>query len=696
MRLGTVLLVALWAHSLVAAQPLHFENDIVPILGRYGCNSSGCHGKAEGQGGFKLSVFGSDPDADFMAIVMEMRGRRVLASAPEESLLLRKGSGRMAHGGGTKLAYRGEDYQVLREWVAAGMPRGASDAPFVTSVRVEPPARTMEQKGSQQLRVLALYSDGSQKDVTRHARFQTNDESVATVTPAGSVSTRETPGEAAVMAGYQGEVGLFRVLVPQPGARNNNSKPQFNFIDTHVDAKLANLNIAPSEICDDADYLRRAFLDMTGTLPSPDQTRRFLADKNTNKRHKLIEFLIGQPEYADLWALRWADLLRVDREPLGHVNAFAYYSWIRESIAGNKPLDQFARELVTAEGPGADVGPSHFFKVVPKPGDAANTVSQVFLGVRLTCAECHHHPFDRWRQSDYYGMAAFFNPGVVKHPRTQATIHAHALGTTMPMTAHQHDKRLVLADWMAQPDNPYFARNMANRIWAWMLGRGLVEPVDDVRATNPPSNAELLDALALYLVRNNFDARKLIILIADSRTYQTSTAPNASNEKDDRNYSRAYFKRPDAEVLLDMICQVLGVPEKFQGSPTAARAVQVWDSKVRHDFLKRFGRPSRVTACECERTREPSVSQVLNLLNSALIQDKITHEGGTVAQWVRQTGHDDELIQEMYLRFYSRLPTAAEQATALAHLRKAPTARRAAVEDLAWAMLNSSEFLFNH
>ena len=696
MRLGMVATVLLWAQSLCAAQPLHFENDILPILGRHGCNSSGCHGKAEGQGGFKLSVFGSDPDADFMAIVMEMRGRRVFASVPEESLLLRKGSGRMAHGGGTKLAFRGEDYLVIRDWVTSGMPRGASDAPFVTSLHIEPPSRTMGQKASQQLVVFARYSDGSQKDVTRHARFQTNAESVATVTPGGLTTTLEAPGEAAIMAGYQGEVGLFRVLVPQPGSQKINKQPQFNFIDKHVDAKLANLNVLPSEICSDSDFLRRAFLDITGTLPTPDQTRRFLTDKSPTKRQKTIESLIIQPEYADMWAMRWADLLRVDREPLGHQNAFAYYTWIRDSIATNKPLDQFARELVTAEGPSADVGPAHFYKVVTKPGDIASTLSQVLLGVRITCAECHHHPFDRWRQSDYYGMTAFFNPGTVKHPRTQAVIHAHALGTAMPATTPQGDKRLVLADWMARTDNPFFARNMANRIWAWMLGKGLVEPVDDVRATNPPSNAELLDALAHYLITNNYDARKLITLIASSRVYQTSVTPNSSNEKDDRNFSRGYFKRPDAEVLLDMICQTLGVPEKFQGSPTAARAVQVWDSKVRHDFLKRFGRPSRVTACECERTREPSVSQVLNLLNSTLIQDKITHEGGNISLLTRRIADDNELIGEMYLRFYSRLPSETERAAALSHLKKSSAGRRQAAEDLAWAMLNSSEFLFNH
>ncbi|MBN9121418.1 MAG: DUF1549 domain-containing protein [Planctomycetes bacterium] len=679
-----------------AADAFHFENDILPILSRHGCNSSGCHGKAEGQGGFKLSVFASDPDADYTALTKEGRGRRVFPARPEESLLLRKGTGRTAHGGGTKLPFGGEDYRTLRDWIAAGMPVGSPDAPRLVSLRVEPVERVMSQKGEQQLKVFAKYSDGAEKDVTRHARFQSNAESVAAVSAAGLVTTRDVPGEAAVMAGYLGEVGMFRVMVPRPGAPADNNLPQFNFIDKLVDAKLAKLNVAPSGLCDDADFLRRVYLDLTGTLPTPDEARKFLADTDKDKRAKLVGALLERPEFADLWALRWADLLRVDRQPLGHQRAHLYYKWIRDSIAANKPFDEFARELVTAEGPATEVGPVNFFKVVTKPGEAAGTVSQVFLGVRIACAECHHHPFDRWKQSDYYGMSAFFSAGATTHPRTKKDVFAHALGTDMPAANPLGDRRVPLAEWMTKPDNPFFARNLANRVWAWTLGRGLVEPVDDVRATNPPSNPELLDALAKYLVDNKYDVRKLIVLITSSRVYQTSAAPNATNEKDERNFSRAYFKRPDAEVLCDMISQALGVPEKFQGSPGVTRAVQLWDSKARSDFLKLFGRPSRVTACECERTREPSVSQVLNLLNSAEIQAKLTHEAGAVAKLVRARPDDAKLVEELYLTFFSRPPTADETAAGVKHLKKYPNNRRAAAEDLAWALLNSTEFLFNH
>jgi hypothetical protein len=678
-----------------AAEPFHFENDVLPILSRYGCNASGCHGKAEGQGGFKLSVFASDPEADHAAVVKEARGRRVFPARPEESLLLRKGTGRAPHGGGSKLPF-GEDYNLLRDWIAAGTPLGAPDAPRVTSLRVEPTERVMTPGGTETLRVFAKYSDGVEKEVTRHARFQSNSEAVAGVTANGLVTARDVPGEAAVMAGYLGEVALFRVMVPRPGERAKNGLPQFNLIDKLVDAKLAKLNVGPSGLCSDEDYLRRVFLDLIGTLPTPAEARAFLDSKDNDKRAKLVLSLLERPEYADLWALRWADLLRVDRQPLGHQRAHLYYKWIRDSIAANKPFDEFARELVTAEGPATEVGPANFFKVVTKPGEVASTVSQVFLGVRITCAECHHHPFDRWKQSDYYGMSAFFTGGSTQHPRTKKEVYAYALGTDMPAANPSGDRRVTLAEWMTRPDNPFFARNLANRVWAWTLGRGLVEPVDDVRATNPPSNPELLTALAQYLTDNRYDVKKLLVLITSSRVYQTSATPNPTNAKDERNFSRAYFKRPDAEVLCDMIAQALGVPDKFQGSPGVSRATQLWDSKARSDFLKLFGRPSRVTACECERTREPSVSQVLNLLNSTDLQAKLTHEAGTVASLVRTQKDDAKLTEEMYLQFLARRPTAKERDAATAHLRKYPDNRRAAAEDLAWALLNSTEFLFNH
>jgi hypothetical protein len=711
---GKKLVVAVTVEATRQARNYHFENDITPLLNRYGCNSSGCHGNAEGQNGFKLSVFGFDPVFDYTALVKESRGRRVLASAPENSLFLAKASGSIAHGGGVRIPKGTHDYNTIKGWIAAGMPMGDPKAPRVVAIRVEPGERQLERRGQQQLRIIARTSDGREFDATHHARFQSNNDGLAAVNVFGLVSAGDVPGEAAVMASFMAQVDIFRAIIPRPEKIASYPKlPENNFIDALVHAKLKKLNILPSDLCDAPDFLRRASLDIIGTLPTPDEARKFLADKAPDKRAKLVDRLLDRPEYADYWALKWADLLRVDRQALGHKRAYAYYRWLRESLAANQPLDQFARELVTAEGPLDQVGPANFYKVVTKPGEAASTLSQVLLGVRIACAECHHHPFDRWSQTDYYGMQAFFTPlglrnagrgeflqaagdPVTKHPRTGETVHAHALATSMPEKSTEGDRRAALADWLTRPDNPWFARNLANRTWAYFLGRGLIEPVDDVRATNPPTNSELLDALAKHLVDSKFDGKHLIRTITASRTYQLATKPNATNDKDEQNYSRALFRRLDAEVLLDMVSQATGIPEKFQNHPAGTRAVQLWDSKVNHYFLKVFGRPVRLSACECERNHQPSVSQVLHLLNSPELQAKLSHEGGMVANLVNSMKDDAALAEELYLTFYSRPPTERERANAVTFLTRDPQKRRQAAEDLAWSLLNSLEFIFNH
>jgi hypothetical protein len=692
----------------------HFENDILPILSRFACNSSGCHGKAEGQNGFKLSVFGFDPPADFNALVKESRGRRVFVSAPEQSLLLTKVCGTVAHGGGLRIPRTSADYDTLRGWVGAGVPQGSPDAPKVTAVRVEPHERVLAMHSGQQLRVVARYSDGREVDVTPHAKFQSNNESLASVNPLGLVMAGEVPGEGAIMASYMNAVDVFRAVVPRTETiAKYPDFPTQNFIDPLVSAKLRKLNVLPSELCDDSDYLRRVYLDVIGTLPTAEEARRFLTDKRPDRRAKLVDGLLARPEFADYWALKWADLLRVDRQALGHKRAYSYYQWIRASFAENKPLDKFTRELLVAEGPLGEVAPASFYKVVTKPGDSASTLAQVFLGVRIACAQCHHHPFDRWGQDDYYGMQAYFAPLSLRgkpgsemmaaagdpattHPRTGARITAHALGTAMPPADPKGDRRVVLADWMTAPANPWFARNMANRTWAHFLGRGIVEPVDDVRATNPPTNPELLDALAKHLVDSKYDFRQLVRAITASRVYQLSSKPNATNEKDEQNYSRALLKRVDAEVLLDMVCQASGVPEKFEGVPAGTRAVQLWDSKVRHYFLKVFGRPQRVSACECERVTEPGVAQVLHFLNSPEIHAKLAHERGTVARLLLREKDDGRVVDELYLTAFSRLPTDDEKKNGVDYLKKDPAKRRQAAEDLAWSLLNSLEFVFNH
>jgi Protein of unknown function (DUF1549)/Protein of unknown function (DUF1553) len=690
----------------------HFENDIQPILSRFGCNSAGCHGNSGGQNGFKLSVFAFDPPADYSALVKETRGRRIMPASPESSLLLAKPSGRLPHGGGIRIRFGSDEYEMLRSWIAAGTPLGDPSAPKVIAVRVEPKERVMSMKSQQQMRVIARRSDGREFDVTAYARYQTNQETLASVSAEGVVSVNDTPGEVAIMASYSNCVDSFRAIVPRPVViANYPAFAAYNFIDGHVITKLKKLNIAPSDLCDDSTFLRRIYLDVIGTLPTANEARRFLADKRADKRERLVDELLDRPEFADYWALKWADTLRVDRQILGPKRAYAYYRWIRESMARNKPFDQFARELLTAEGPLEETGPANFYKVVPKPGETASTVSQVLLGIRIACAECHHHPYDRWSQADYFGMTAFFAPvslkasprgesvqavgdPVTNHPHTGAPIQPYALATKMPDKAPPGDRRIVLAEWMTSPANPWFARNLANRVWAHMLGRGLVEPIDDVRDTNPPSNPELLDALAKHVVDTKFDVKQLIRTIAKSRTYQLSSKPTPSNERDEMNYSRSLFRRIDAEVLLDMVSQTLGVPEKFGGSPPGTRAIQLWDSKVTHYFLKLYGRPQRATACECERNHEPSVSQVLHLLNSPEIHAKLTHERGNIANWIRDKKSDAALVDEIYLTFYCRRPEEGEQRAALAHLQRHAERRRQAAEDLAWTLMNTLEFVF--
>lgn len=691
----------------------NFANDIEPLLSKFGCNSSGCHGKAEGQNGFKLSVFGFDPAADYQALTMQDRGRRVFPAAAEESLLLRKASGRAPHGGGVRLPAGSRQYQIIAEWIAGGLRFGEAGDPRVTGIVVEPRERILGPRSSQQLRVVARYSDGSQADVTRLARFQSNQEGLAAVDETGLVTTSEVPGQVAVMVSFMGEVDLFQAILPRPGASvDSQALTGGNFIDRLVAASLNKLNIAASPPATDAEFLRRVFLDLIGTLPTAAETKQFLSDPSPDKRTRLVDDLLARPEFADFWALKWADLLRVDRAVLGHEGAYAYYRWIHDAVAKNKPLDRFARELLTAEGPLHESPQGYFYRAVPKPGDMASTLSQVFLGVRIACAECHHHPFDRWSQTDYYGLVDYFAPlgrkasprgemivaagePVTKHPRTGESVFAHGLGTPMPEHELSGDRRPALADWLTSPQNPWFARNLANRVWAHFAGRGLVEPLDDVRATNPPTNPELLDALANHLVASRFDLHALIRAITASRTYQLSSQPNDTNERDEQNFSRALFRPLSAEVLLDAVCQTTGVGEKFSGVPGGYRAIQLWDSGVQDYFLRLFGRPVRQTACECERNVDPSAAQVLHFLNSPEIHAKLSHEAGRIKHLTESIGDDGKLAEELYLTIFSRWPDDEERTSAIGYIAKSSD-RRQAAEDLAWSMLNSLEFIFNH
>ena len=694
---------------------VHFENDVLPILSRFGCNTSGCHGKAEGQNGFKLSIFGFDPQADLAALTQEGRGRRTNRTIPENSLLLRKASGGMPHGGGIRIRRNSPEFRVLRDWIKGGAIAGDADVATLVSIQVVPRDARMAMETGQQLQVTAGFSDGQETDVTHLAKFQTNSEALATVDDFGLVTTGDSPGEAAIMASYLGQVDVFRAIVPQPQPNSGSAFPQqpvLNFIDGLVDDKLRKLNIHPTGLCSDSDFLRRAFIDIIGTLPTATEAREFLAASSKNKRAELVDSLVHRKEYADFQALKWSDVLRVDRLTLGHKQAYTYYRWIREAFARNRRFDKFARDVITATGSMTKNPAANLFKVAKKPGEVASTVSQVFMGVRIECAQCHHHPFDQWSQRDYYGMEAFFTQvsfkstpsgqillpnrtTTTKHPRTGDIVQAHALLQNEPSETPDGDRRRLFADWLTADDNKWFARNIVNRVWAQLMGRGIVSPVDDFRLTNPPTNPELLNALAKHFVESGFDLRQLIRTITASRTYQLATTPSAMNEQDEQNYSRALFKLLDAEVRFDMICQVTGSSEKFDGVPAGYRAIELWDSQVPHYFLSLFGRPVRATACECERATQPSVGQVLHVLNSPQIHEKLSSDTGKPAMLEESIRDDEKLVEEIYLMFYSRFPTTDEQVSVSRYLANADN-RRKAVEDVAWSLMNTVEFLFNH
>tara|TARA_R110002072_G_scaffold303109_2_gene493992 strand:+ start:21484 stop:23910 length:2427 start_codon:yes stop_codon:yes gene_type:complete len=694
---------------------IHFENDVLPVLSRFGCNTSGCHGKAEGQNGFKLSIFGFDPHADLTALTQEGRGRRINRTIPESSLLLRKASGGTPHGGGIRIRRNSPEFRVLLDWIKGGAVAGNPRDPSLVSIQVSPQNSRMAMESGQQLQVTASFSDGQKADVTHLAKFQTNSEALATVDDFGLVTTGDSPGEAAIMASYLGQVDVFRAIVPQPQPDSGSSFPQqpvLNFIDGLVDDKLRKLNIHPAGLCSDSDFLRRAFLDIIGTLPTATEAREFLAATSPNKREELVDSLLHREEYADFQALKWSDVLRVDRLTLGHKQAYTYYRWIRQAFARNRPFDEFARDIITATGSLSKNPAANLYKVAKKPGEAASTISQVFMGVRIECAQCHHHPFDQWSQRDYYGMEAFFTQvnfkstpsgqvllpnraTTTRHPRTGDVVQAHALLQEEPGETPDGDRRRLFASWLTAADNKWFARNIVNRIWAQLTGRGIVSPVDDFRLTNPPTNPELLDALATHFVESGFDLHQLIQTITASRTYQLTTTPSAMNEQDEQNYSRALFKRLDAEVRFDMICQVTGSAEKFDGVPAGSRAIELWDSQVPHYFLSLFGRPVRATACECERATQPSVGQVLHVLNSPQIHEKLSSDAGKPAILEASITDDEKLIEEIYLMFYSRFPTTDEQVSVSRYLANADN-RRKAVEDIAWSLMNTVEFLFNH
>ncbi|HTI49481.1 MAG TPA: DUF1549 and DUF1553 domain-containing protein, partial [Planctomycetaceae bacterium] len=691
--------------------PISFEHEIVPILTKARCNSGGCHGKADGQNGFKLSVFGFDPPADHAALVKEARGRRVVLTAPAQSPLILKAAALVPHGGGRKIAVESLHYRRLARWIAEGAPFVEGTAPIV-ALQIEPAEALMLAGETQQLQVTAIDAAGAARCVTAEAEYETNAEPIAQVDPQGLIQAGDVPGEASVLVRYMGQVAICRVTHPQnsvPFVR----PPEASFVDRLVWNKLERLGIHPSEPPDDATFLRRAFLDTIGTLPTQAEAREFLSDATSDKRARLIDRLLTRGEYADYWTLRWSDLLRVDQDRLLPQGAVAMTRWLHRQLAENRPYDEFVREIITARGNTFAEGPAGIYRVLDTPEAASRSFSQLFLGVRIECAQCHHHPFERWGQDDYYALAGFFTgvtnkglpggsqavllkPGTdLKHPRTEEVVGARALGTPAADFTGIADRREILAAWMTASENPYFARVIANRLWAHYFGRGLVEPIDDFRATNPATNEPLLTALAEHLRELKYDLRAFTRTLLNSRVYQLSAATNATNATDLQNFSHAHEKALPAEVLLDAISQATGAPEKFPGWPEGYRAIQIWDNRLPSYFFRIFGRPLRASVCECERSNEPSISQALHLMNSPEIQSKIQSASGR-ARRLAANGQiaPQTIIEELCLATLSRLPSEDEKRLLLAEFARSD--RRAAAEDVLWALLNSKEFLYNH
>jgi hypothetical protein len=698
-------------------RPVDFGQEIVPLLSRMGCNAGGCHGKASGQNGFKLSLFGFDAAFDHAALTKEARGRRIFPAAPDHSLLLLKATGQVPHGGGKRMQRDGSEYQLFRRWIASGTPASAPDAPHVVKLRITPSNCVLKRDSCQQLAVLAEYSDGRIRDVTRQAEYSSNLDVVARVESDGLVRTLQLSGEAAIMARYLGYVAVFRAMVPHGEPLKD--IPEFklyNYIDELTVAKWKKLGLRPSSLADDATFLRRVTLDLCGRLPTVSESRAFLADTSADKRSKLIDWLLDSPDYPAYFAMRWGTILRNSNLAGANNAAYAFHNWIKDMIARNRPYDEFVRGIVAAAGEWQEAPAINWYW--QSRDDQLHQVTadtaQVFLGVRLQCARCHHHPFERWGQDDYYGLAGFFtrlgrksfgepppyfaSANVTtgeKNPLTGKTPEPKYLdGREMKFTP-EDDPRHALVDWMAKPDNPFFARALVNRLWGHFLGRGLFHEVDDQRETNPPSNPELLDALARDFIQHKFDVKHIIRTIVNSRIYQLSSEPTPHNRNDHQNYARYYARRMPAEVFLDAINQVTGTRSNFGGVGSNARAVDLPHEGFGSYFLDTFDRPRRVTSCECERSTGATLAQVLLLANSDEIESKIAAGNGKLALLMKEKKPILDTIEELYLSAYSRRPNAEEMKRTLAHVERAAN-KQQALEDVLWAILNTKEFMFNH
>lgn len=717
-------------NSKAAEKNISFVNDIMPVLTRAGCNMGLCHAKAGGgQNGFQLSLLGFEPSEDYEHIVLESRSRRLSFSSPEQSLLLLKASGQMPHKGGARLLQSSPEYALILDWIRQGVPMDDANSVKLLGMEVQPKKFTLKSHQEQQIKAIARYSDGSTRDVTRLALFESNDKAMAEVSEKGLVKAFDLPGRVSVMVRFQGFVSVSNAAIPL-GETVGSLPASKNFVDDAVFANLRELGIPPSPVCDDATFLRRVTLDIAGRLPTEEEAKTFFAKKSADKRDQWVDELLRSPDYADFFANKWTALLKNRRDDASDMVAnFAFHAWVRDSLLSNKPYDQFVRELLAATGQVIGNPPVAWYKRVKEPKDQIEDVAQLFLGVRMQCAQCHHHPFERWSQDDYYSLTAFFaqvgrkasgvrGEDLIFHKRGTATakniktgmaLKPAALGDSVPEIAPDEDPRLRLAEWMRSPRNPFFAKVLVNRYWKHFFQRGLVEPEDDIRDSNPPSNPELMAALEKHFMDSGFDLKQLVRTMVRSNAYQLSSIPNQHNLGDRQNFSRYYPRRLPAEVMLDSLDQLAGTQTDFANLPAGTRAVALPDNSYNRSspFLRVFGRPENESVCECERMQSSSLAQSLHMINAADIRSKIADANGRAERLSKDKRPFEERIQDMYLAAFARQPKSDELKTALQYLAEprfnsagkpveATRATRENFQDLIWALINSKEFLFNH
>ncbi|MSR50585.1 MAG: DUF1549 domain-containing protein [Gemmataceae bacterium] len=695
-------------------RPISFKLDVMPIFLRNGCNQGGCHGAARGKDGFRLSLFGFDPDGDHYRLTRELNGRRINLAIPEESLLVEKSTGKVPHTGGQKFAVGEQYYNDLVRWVDAGGPQDPAGIATPLSVDLFPKTALLDGKGStQQLIVRAKYSDGSERDVTSLALFLSSNDSSGKVSPNGLVTAGDR-GEAFVMARFSTfTVGVPFIVLPKDLKFSFPATPEKNYIDTLVNAKLKNLRIAPSATCSDEVFLRRIFIDLTGMLPSVEEYKTFMTNKSADKREQLVKDLMERKEFSELWVLKWAELLQIrSSNQVSYKATLLYYNWLQDRIARNVPLNQWVQELLGANGGTFNNPVTNYYQNETDILKVTENVAQVFMGMRIQCAQCHNHPFDRWTMDDYYGFAAFFTQigrkrtddprelvvfnsgsGEINHPLGGRRMAPKYLGGEVPDVVGK-DRRGLMAEWLASPKNPYFATNLSNMVWTHFFGVGIINEVDDVRVSNPPSNSELLQELGKKFTEYNYDFKRLVKDIVLSNSYQLSTQANASNESDTKNFSHSSIRRIKAETFLDCISQVTETKNKFPGLPLGARAVQIADGQVSNYFLTTFGRATRESVCSCEVKLDPTLSQSLHLLNGDATTQRIT-QGNLIGKLLKDKKTPEEILDEIYVRCLSRMPSADEKTKVLA-LVNAEKDKKQVLEDAFWAVLNTREYMFNH